>query len=75
MHVVVKKSRQSSREKWTDLFFRPLGVSVSISLLCLLKRAKVWNGFYVPALNTLMDLNEDGINDVVFYQGTKPNLV
>ena len=33
-----------------------------------------WNGFYVPALNTAMDLNEDGINDVVFYQGTKPNL-
>ena len=33
-----------------------------------------WNGFYVPALNTLMDLNEDGINDVAFYQGTKPNL-
>lgn len=33
-----------------------------------------WNGFYVPALNTPMDLNEDGINDVVFYQGTKPAL-
>jgi starch-binding outer membrane protein, SusD/RagB family len=33
-----------------------------------------WNGFYVPALNTAMDLNEDGINDVVFYQGTKPSL-
>jgi hypothetical protein len=33
-----------------------------------------WNGFYVPALNTLMDLNEDGIDDVVFYQGTKPDL-
>jgi starch-binding outer membrane protein, SusD/RagB family len=33
-----------------------------------------WNGFYVPALNTLMDLNEDGIDDVVFYQGTKPSL-
>ena len=33
-----------------------------------------WNGFYVPALATPMDLNEDGINDVVFYQGTKPNL-
>lgn len=33
-----------------------------------------WNGFYVPALNTPMDLNEDGIDDVVFYQGTKPNL-
>jgi hypothetical protein len=33
-----------------------------------------WNGFYVPTLSTAMDLNEDGINDVVFYQGTKPNL-
>ncbi|MBK7626354.1 MAG: RagB/SusD family nutrient uptake outer membrane protein [Bacteroidales bacterium] len=33
-----------------------------------------WNGFYVPALNTPMDLNEDAINDVVFYQGTKPSL-
>lgn len=32
-----------------------------------------WNGFYVPALNTPMDLNEDGVNDVVFYQGTKPS--
>jgi hypothetical protein len=31
-----------------------------------------WNGFYVPALNTPMDLNEDGIADVVFYQGTAP---
>jgi hypothetical protein len=33
-----------------------------------------WNGFYVPALNTPLDLNEDGILDVVFYQGTKPNI-
>jgi hypothetical protein len=33
-----------------------------------------WNGMYVPALNTPMDLNEDGVNDVVFYQGTKPSL-
>jgi starch-binding outer membrane protein, SusD/RagB family len=33
-----------------------------------------WNGFYVPALNTAMDLNEDGINDVVFYRGTRPSL-
>lgn len=33
-----------------------------------------WNGFYVPALNTAMDLNEDGIFDVAFYQGTRPNL-
>jgi starch-binding outer membrane protein, SusD/RagB family len=32
-----------------------------------------WNGFYVPTLLTPMDLNEDGINDVVFYQGTKPS--
>jgi hypothetical protein len=32
-----------------------------------------WNGFYVPALNTPMDLNEDGILDVAFYQGTKPS--
>ncbi len=31
-----------------------------------------WNGFYVPAVNTPMDLNEDGILDVNFYQGTKP---
>ena len=32
----------------------------------------VWNGFYVPALNTPMDLNGDGKNDVLFYQGTAP---
>jgi hypothetical protein len=32
-----------------------------------------WNGFYVPELLTPMDLNEDGINDVVFFQGTKPS--
>ncbi len=32
-----------------------------------------WNGFYVPALVTPMDLNEDGIMDVAFYQGTKPS--
>ena len=31
-----------------------------------------WNGFYVPALVTPMDLNEDGILDVAFYQGTRP---
>ena len=33
---------------------------------------KPWNGFYVPALNTPMDLNEDGKNDVLFYQGSAP---
>jgi hypothetical protein len=27
-----------------------------------------WNGFYVPSLNTPMDLNSDGINDVAFYK-------
>ncbi len=32
-----------------------------------------WNGFYVPALITPMDLNEDGIMDVAFFQGTKPS--
>lgn len=32
-----------------------------------------WNGFYVPELNKPMDLNEDGILDVAFYQGTKPS--
>ena len=26
-----------------------------------------WNGFYVPALNQPLDLNEDGIADVAFY--------
>ena len=31
-----------------------------------------WNGFYVPSLNTPMDLNEDGVLDVAFYQGAKP---
>ncbi|WP_295771061.1 RagB/SusD family nutrient uptake outer membrane protein [uncultured Mucilaginibacter sp.] len=34
-----------------------------------------WNGFYVPSLNTSMDLNEDGILDVAFYQGTQPAAV
>jgi hypothetical protein len=32
-----------------------------------------WNGFYVPELVTPMDLNEDGIMDVAFYQGSKPS--
>jgi hypothetical protein len=33
---------------------------------------KPWNGFYVPALNVPMDLNEDGKMDVLFYKGTAP---
>ncbi len=32
-----------------------------------------WNGIYVPELITPMDLNEDGVLDVAFYQGTKPS--
>lgn len=32
-----------------------------------------WNGFYVPALVTPLDLNEDGVLDVAFYQGTRPS--
>jgi len=36
---------------------------------------KPWNGFYVPALNQLMDLNQDGKFDVCFYQGTAPGNV
>ncbi|MBS7563021.1 RagB/SusD family nutrient uptake outer membrane protein [Mucilaginibacter sp. Bleaf8] len=34
-----------------------------------------WNGFYVPALNQLLDLNEDGKPDVCFYKGTAPGAV
>jgi len=34
-----------------------------------------WNGFYVPALNQLMDLDQNGTPDVCFYQGTKPGNV
>jgi starch-binding outer membrane protein, SusD/RagB family len=33
---------------------------------------QTWNGMYVPSLNTPMDLNNDGIPDVYFYQGTAP---
>jgi len=29
-----------------------------------------WNGIYVPALNQLMDLDQDGNDDVCFYQGS-----
>lgn len=34
-------------------------------------QAAPMNGMYIPALGEY-DLNSDGINDVVFYQGTKP---
>lgn len=32
-----------------------------------------WNGMYVPGLVTPMDVNEDAVPDVAFYQGTKPS--
>jgi len=32
-----------------------------------------WNGFYVPALLTPLDLNEDGVQDVAFYLAPKPS--
>jgi len=35
--------------------------------------AMEWNGMYVPELVTPIDLNEDGVLDVAFYQGTKPS--
>ncbi|MBN9384608.1 MAG: RagB/SusD family nutrient uptake outer membrane protein [Chitinophagaceae bacterium] len=31
---------------------------------------KVWTGMYVPAINQLLDLDQDGNPDVYFYQGT-----
>jgi len=34
---------------------------------------KVWNGIYVPALNTPLDLNEDGTLDVAFYKNMPAN--
>lgn len=37
--------------------------------------AQPWTGIYVPALNTLMDLNSDGIPDVSFVESTPSNPV
>ena len=34
-----------------------------------------WNGFYVPALNQPLDLNEDGKPDVAFYKVMPTNPV
>ncbi|MCC9135498.1 RagB/SusD family nutrient uptake outer membrane protein [Pontibacter silvestris] len=34
-----------------------------------------WNGFYVPALNQPLDLNEDGVLDVSFYKTMPANPV
>jgi hypothetical protein len=34
-----------------------------------------WNGFYVPALNQPLDLNEDGVLDVAFYKVLPTNRV
>jgi hypothetical protein len=32
--------------------------------------SRKWTGMYVPAINTPLDLDQDGVNDVYFYQGT-----
>ncbi|MBT6006847.1 MAG: RagB/SusD family nutrient uptake outer membrane protein, partial [Prolixibacteraceae bacterium] len=32
-----------------------------------------WNGIYVPALDTPLDLNQDGLMDVVYYMDTAPS--
>lgn len=34
---------------------------------------KTFNGIYVPSLNQPMDLNDDGVMDVVFYQSSLPD--
>lgn len=36
---------------------------------------KTWNGFYVPELNTPLDLNSDGVLDVAFYRTMPANPV
>jgi hypothetical protein len=36
---------------------------------------QVWNGFYVPALDVPMDLNDDGVLDVCFYKVMPANPV
>lgn len=36
---------------------------------------KTWDGFYVPAMNTLMDLNQDGKPDVSFVSSVPANKV
>lgn len=36
---------------------------------------KPYDGLYVPAMNTLCDLNEDGVNDVSFVKATPANPV
>jgi hypothetical protein len=35
--------------------------------------AMPWRGFYVPAVNQYLDLNEDGTPDVYFHLGTAPS--
>jgi starch-binding outer membrane protein, SusD/RagB family len=35
--------------------------------------SKPWNGMYIPALDVPMDLNEDGVMDVVFYKTMPAN--
>lgn len=60
------------RERATEMIFEGLrGNDLKrFKMGDLFQDAKM-NGIYVPALGEY-DLNEDGINDVLFYQGTKP---
>ncbi|MBP1618818.1 MAG: RagB/SusD protein [Bacteroidetes bacterium] len=37
--------------------------------------AEQWDGMYVPALDTAMDLDNDGTYDVLFYNGTEPSSI
>lgn len=37
--------------------------------------AAQWDGMYVSALNTPIDLDHDGTMDVLFYKGTKPSSI
>jgi len=61
------------RERGIELSLEGLRYSDVLRWKCGALMTQEWNGFYVPALNTPMDLNEDGILDVAFYQGTKPS--
>lgn len=56
------------RERGIELSFEGLRFSDIIRWKKGDLMTKVWNGFYVPALDVPLDLNEDGILDVAFYQ-------
>lgn len=62
------------RERGVEMIFEGLrGDDLKRWKLGELFQESVLNGMYVPALGQY-DLNGDGINDVYFYQGTKPSV-